>query len=83
VVFVSFTHKEGVFDEYGNEIKMKKDPDQIEIHESEWDFPENESKFSSLNYFLTRRRFKKGIKYLPALLYLQKVILIGSTIFFP
>lgn len=82
LVFVSVTKEEGFLDEYGNLIQPNISQDKISLMETEKKTKEKQNNI--LFYFLCKRkRFKKGVKYLPAISYGIQVIIITITIYTP
>lgn len=85
IVFVSITREEGIFDEYGNLIKVNDDPDKIQTTEAIEKKSDDDAKKQNalFNFICRRKRFKKGVKYLPAFSYFLQVVLLLITIFSP
>ena len=83
LVFTSFTHKDGCFDEYGNKVHIKHDSDRIELNESEKSTFSDDSSSSIIKFLWRRKRFKRGIRYVPVILYILQVILLSITIYLP
>ena len=83
LIFVNFVHKEGIFDKFGNVIRAKQDSDKIELSESEKEIETKDNSNNLFNYLCKRKRFKSGVKYLPAVMYFLQLSIIGLTIFLP
>ena len=82
IVFINVT-KDDVFDEYGNFIYQSENADEIETIEINELEIQKSKEFLIINFFCKRKRFKKGVKYLPAVVYIIQVIIVIISIFSP
>ena len=82
IVFINIT-KDDVFDEYGNFIHQSENADEIETIEINELEIQQRKESAVINFFCKRKRFKKGVKYLPVITYLIQIVLVVIWVFSP